>query len=587
MAVIIAIIFLGQKSLRSAGFLKSLKHKLPILFLSAGIVLVYNLVDHRSEKIVFDELILQASAIQLLHSNEYMVPEYSHNLQDKFAVFSQKPDKRPPLFPVLLSLTHRVLGYSQNNGYLLNSILGIGLFFVLGNIGKTLNPRHGDVLMILAFASIPLVSQNITGQHFEILYLFLIACLLWISIRIASQDKVQEIPLAYLLAAAISLTRYEGLMFLMVPFFLHLLLTLRTRKVKDIILVVLLCPLVSLFVFALLGYIQDQATQWLLEESGSKQAFGMQYWVQNLSACMDFMLSANREQPGSLALALLGVAAAPVAGLEVTRLVYAALNKEKSISPFAIVIILFAICGLLYLGLVFSYHWGWVNSPETARFILFPYLFLAILIIFAMRNNPFLIMLIGVVLAIFCLIWNGLSDNGIELLSYGFTLLSFMAGMVLVKWLPERFPAFFLGFWIVFLMIETLPAIQQARYERNCIPMKSVQIFHEWIEKHKDSNNVFISKTHSLGIIHQESSTSLQRFRENPDTLRHLKAQHLVNDIFVLQLVIMQGGEYGIPDPYYSLPKGIVLELVEFKRITDEYGARMVRILDWSTEEGS
>jgi hypothetical protein len=48
--------------------------------------------------------------------------------------------------------------------------------------------------------------------------------------------------------------------------------------------------------------------------------------------------------------------------------------------------------------------------------------------------------------------------------------------------------------------------------------------------------------------------------------------------LFVLQEVKLDGPEFGTPMPEWTIPKGLDWELVKFRRITDNYGARMIRI---------
>ena len=47
----------------------------------------------------------------------------------------------------------------------------------------------------------------------------------------------------------------------------------------------------------------------------------------------------------------------------------------------------------------------------------------------------------------------------------------------------------------------------------------------------------------------------------------------------------MDGSVYCSPVPEFEIPEGLDWEIVEFKRINDGFGARMVRIVNWNSEE--
>jgi hypothetical protein len=556
------------------------KGDLQLLLLSIGIVAIYNWVDTGCSKVIMDELVLQGSALQLTEHNTYLVPEFSHNLTHPFALGEGIPDKRPPLFPVVLSLVHRLVGYDLNNGLWLNSLLGCGLLFVIGKAGNLIVHRHGGILLILGFASLPLLSQNVNSQHFEILYLLLIACLFWVSLRVTTSDEENEISIAYLLAAGIALTRYEGLIFFMVPFFLHMRALHRGRSVTGLTKAYLLCPLVTLFIFALIGHISAHQQFWQLDDTGGAKAFSLHYWGRNLQALTHFVFEVTRSLPNSLALSIVGVSSVPVVLLSYVRFNQSKGEKQGIDDGIFFTLGIFSLSALTYGGLLFSYHWGHVDSHATARFVLFPLLLLAAFALFALRKNTLLTLVISLAVLLFCGIRNIPTDINPFTITYGFLFASLVTGILIQVKRPKSFkmPVFLTGFWVAFLMLETFPAIQQKKYEQGYIPMYSANIFFDWIDQHKETNSVFIARSSLFGMLAREPSTALLRFEENPHTLLNLKKRNLFTDLFVLQEVKLDGPEFGTPMPEWTIPKGLDWELVKFRRITDNYGARMIRI---------
>ena len=553
---------------------------LQILLISIAITAIYNWVDNGCSKVIMDELVLQGSALQLTEHNTYLVPEFSHNLTHTFVLGDGIPDKRPPLFPVALSLVHRLVGYDMTNGLWLNSLLGCGLLFVIGKAGNLIFRRHGGTLLILGFASLPLLSQNITSQHFEVLYLLLIACLFWVSLRITILDAGKEIPLAYLLAASVALTRYEGLIFFMVPFFLHMRALHRGQSVTGLTKAFVLCPLVTVFIFALMGHISAHQQFWQLDDTGGAKAFSLHYWGGNLEALADFVFEVTRSLPNSLALAVIGVSSVPVVLLSFVRFNQSKEEKPSSDGGIFFTLGIFSLSALTYCGLLFSYHWGHVDSHATARFILFPMLLLAAFALFALRKNTLLTLVIGLAVLTFCAVRSIPAGIDPFTITIGFLFASLVTGILILVKRPSSFnmPVFQTGFWVAFLMLETFPAIQQKQYEQGYIPMYSANIFFDWIDEHKETNSVFIARSSLFGMLSREPATALLRFEENPHTLMALKGRGLFTDLYVLQEVKLDGPEFGTPMPEWTIPKGLNWELVKFKRITDNYGARMIRL---------
>gem|GEM_PF-4817830 len=556
------------------------KGDLRLIVLSIAVIAVYTWVDTGCSKVIMDELVLQGSALQLTEHNTYLVPEFSHNLTHTFVLGEGIPDKRPPMFPVILSLVHRLAGYDLNNGLWLNSLLGCVLFFVIGKAGNLIVDRHGGVLLILGFASLPLLSQNVNSQHFEILYLLLIACLFWVSLRITLSDEDDEIPVAYLLAASIALTRYEGLIFFMVPFFLHMRALHAGKSVPGLTKAYILCPLVTLFIFALIGHISEHQQFWQLDDTGGAKAFSVLYWAKNLQALMHFVFEVTRSLPNSLALSIVGVSSVPVVLLSYARSKQSRGENSHADSGIFFTLGIFSLSALTYCGLLFSYHWGHVDSHATARFVLFPLLLLAAFALFALRKNALLTLVISLVVLLFCGIRKIPTDVNPFTITYGFLLLSLVSGILILVKRPKSFsmPVFLTGFWVAFLLLETFPAIQQKKYEQGYIPMYSANIFFDWIDQHKETNSVFIARSSLFGMLSKEPSTALLRFKENPHTLLNLKERGLFTDLFVLQEVKLDGPESGTPMPEWTIPEGLDWEIVKFRRITDSYGARMIRI---------
>jgi hypothetical protein len=584
--VLVGILLQIGKIHKKALSKETLRGNWPLLLLSALMVLVYGQIDHRANKVILDELILQASAMQLLDNNEYRAPQFSHNLSNELSLHSGIPDKRPPMYPVVLSLVHRLLGYSQSNGFLLNGLLGFFALLVVGRIGQHFYPGPGGYLAILGIASLPLLSQNVTGQHLEVLYLFLIAFLFLTSLRISIKGNTTELPLAYLLAAAIALTRYEGLLFFMVPYAIHIHAAWSRREAPRFEWVYLACPIGVAYLFALVGYIFSVPGFWQLDDLQSTSAFGSQYWAQNTGALLDVFLNTTRSLPGSLALSVLGLASLPITLVHAVKAVANARKDNGEALSSAVALIALLLTMLLFLALIFSYHWGYVNSHLTARFLLFPYLVLSASILFSLKREPFWLLVIAVMLTLLSGLQAKLGDA--QGLSFSYFLLlgslAALAGFQFRARQLHRLPQLFILFWAAYLLSESFPAINQRSYEDSYLPIPRTKVFLEWVDEYAGTNSLFISNSPYYGILSEESASSLDRLRVDPRMLISLAGNNRFENIFVLQEVGRADNGDLLAYEEYQLPSNIQYETVETKRLVGDFGVRLLRISGMTLE---
>lgn len=572
-----------RKMLRGDCRLLQLKAHMPLIALATILVGAYQLQDRHTEKVLLDELVLQGSAAQLLHNNVYRIPLFSHNLQVDFEMVAGVPDKRPPLYPVMLSLVHRSLGYSQLNGYLLNGLLGWFVLLLIGKIAQLMLPGRFWIVTVLAFGSLPLLSQNVTSQHMEILYLALILGLLLNSLRVVYQHRDEEMPIGYLFAALITMTRYEGLLFMVVPFGVHGLVWLRSGSVHAgrLRLVWWLVPPTMAYIFCLLSYVFANPGFWQLEDMGNQTPFGISYWPTNLGAMLDYLVRADRNMSNSLALSVLGLGAMPLVLLALGKDGLKAMKHQNLPEPRMFVMAIFGVVCAAFLVLIFSYHWGHVNSHVTARFMLFPYAVLALAFLYALRRYPAPTLLLALLFAIAIAAHDFWMFGQFPML--GTWLLMVGLGIAFASALRERKPhgrtASTLSIVLAaYLLVETFPAIQEGRYELDAGPMERTRVFKDWVREFKDQDAIFISDSTLYGLVARESSSSLPRMGRDPAVIMDLVEQRKFSDAYVLQVLNLdRKGGYTIFDAW-QLPEGLSYEEVRWRRINDAYAARMVRL---------
>lgn len=134
--------------------------------------------DTTGFKVLFDEHVLSSTARSMHTSQMAYVQTAGHVMDQQVIASIGNTDKRPLLFPFLLSAVHNITGYRIGNVFALNAALGFTLLSLLyGLISKFCSQRYG-ALGILLIGGLPLLAQNINGGGFEVLNLCLITGLI-------------------------------------------------------------------------------------------------------------------------------------------------------------------------------------------------------------------------------------------------------------------------------------------------------------------------------------------------------------------------------------------------------------------------
>ena len=164
-------------------------------------------------KILADESNLIGTSMSMHQNKTTSFPHQGLNLDfEKF-----KPativNKRPMLFPFVVSIFHSVLGYSPYNGFIVNFICGTLILFLFYVFIYRFYPHYLAILSILVFAANPIFSIWITSSGFEGLNLLFILIFL---IAYHNFLLTKDAPTAELLFLSFILLiqcRYESLIF--------------------------------------------------------------------------------------------------------------------------------------------------------------------------------------------------------------------------------------------------------------------------------------------------------------------------------------------------------------------------------------
>ena len=156
------------------------------------------------------------------------MPLSGFNLDYRKPQYQSTLDKRPLLYPFLVSLVHSLRGYSAYNGFVVNFILGIMVLFVFYLFIHDHFPRIYALYSILIVTSLPNFVIWVTSSGFETLNLFFIIVTLFLFNKVIVRKSIQHVELLFLTLVLVSQCRYESAIFTVAILFL--LPTLLNRK---------------------------------------------------------------------------------------------------------------------------------------------------------------------------------------------------------------------------------------------------------------------------------------------------------------------------------------------------------------------
>lgn len=315
-------------------------------------------------KVLMDEPVLVSTSQGMHFQRSSTMPLRSYEIGGLRDYWGGLQDKRPLLFPFILSLVHDATGYRVENVFWLNKALVLVFLLIAWVAGRKLDAEFGGAMIMLWMCGWPILAQNACGGGFEILNLMLVLIVFVAATQyLARGDDVSE---AFLLGSCLLLahTRYESVLYLLVFAGLWLVRSLVNRR-WSISWLTAASPLFLVPVLWQREIVSSYAGIWQLR-SGDDHAFGIDYIGSNLQHAMRYLFVPNMDLAGSPLLGALGVLA--LAGLLV-YIVQASRRDEKVAPQFKALGWVGGAVGLSF-GVLLSYHWGQLDDPLVSRLVL-------------------------------------------------------------------------------------------------------------------------------------------------------------------------------------------------------------------------
>ena len=262
-------------------------------------------------KILADESLLLGTSQNMHLCRDVGYGLRATDVRGPFELLQSALDKRPLLYPFLVSVLHDWTGYRPANAFWLNAGLGVAFLGLLhglaGKIGR--HPWAGHVAVLFA-GGIPLIAQQAAGGGFELLNLTLLTGWLWLGMLFLENPDAVRQDAFVLTAVLLACTRYESLLYL-VPSALLVGLAWWQSGSARITPLTVLAPVLLLPTLWLQQSFAANPGNWQLQFKAADQPFGFQYLADNLGHAVAHFLSTDGYQPNSPVFGLLGLLALP------------------------------------------------------------------------------------------------------------------------------------------------------------------------------------------------------------------------------------------------------------------------------------
>ncbi|MCS6245266.1 MAG: hypothetical protein H2172_15645 [Opitutus sp.] len=284
--------------------------------LTVVVILAVSACWHAQErfgfKVLSDEIVMLGTSQNMHLGRDVGYGIRATDVRGPFELLQCVLDKRPLLYPFLVSVLHDWTGYRPANAFWLNAGIGVGFLVLLHGLGAKIG-RHrsaGHVAVLIA-GGIPLLAQQASGGGFELLNLTLLTAWLWQGITyLEDVDGVRQDAFV-LTAVLLACTRYESLLYL-VP--TALLVGFAWRRSRTILITpaTVLAPVLLLPSLWLHATFDVDAGRWEMASKGADSVFSLSYVPDNLGHAAAHFLATDGYQPNSLVFGVLGLLALPL-----------------------------------------------------------------------------------------------------------------------------------------------------------------------------------------------------------------------------------------------------------------------------------
>lgn len=315
-------------------------------------------------KILFDEYVIQGTAYEMHVTKQVSTILRTYEINGTWLSIDTFLDKRPYLFPFLVSLVHDLTGYRVANMFVVNLAFAGALLGLLYWLARQVAGRGPALLALALFATMPLFAQNATGAGMDLsnlAMLLLVASLAVLYLRAPSDDRLSVLVLG---AVLLTESRYESGIFL---FPVAFVVAAGWARAGRLILPwpALAAPLLLIPCAWHLRVLSAEPIFWQLQE-GQTSAFGWSNIANNLRGDVHYFFNFGPSLANSWYLSIVGLAGAAWLAVQGVR----RWRAPAPLSPAALVALAFGFGVLVHFGVLLLYWWARFDDLLASRFSL-------------------------------------------------------------------------------------------------------------------------------------------------------------------------------------------------------------------------
>ncbi len=341
------------------------KHYIGLILSIVLIVLIF-IISPPKFKILTDEANLVGVSMSMHYDKTVSLPLQGLSIDYEPSSYSYSTGKRPLLYPLTISFIHSILGYSANNGFIVNFLSGVLILFFFYLFLTCFFPKFYAILSIIIMASFPNFVFWVTSSGFESINLLFVIFVFILFHKFLIHKDVEVAELLFLSLILLAQCRYESIIYftaiiLLVPYLFNRSIIHKYTFVTYIT-PILLAPVIwqrKLYV-----HVSEPVRIGLEIYEKTDQLFCFNNFISNFSKNVFVLLGLNSHygfMPVISLLAIIGfylIVKKNIVGFSKTDL------KNE-------LIYFYGLTGFFLLLIIYSsYYWGYFTLPVSNRLAL-------------------------------------------------------------------------------------------------------------------------------------------------------------------------------------------------------------------------
>ena len=389
----------AARDVRRDAVVAWVKENWPGLVIALGVTLIAGLAIQPALRILSDEANLVGTSKNFWANKTATFTVSGKNYYDSYWDIDVAIDRRPPLFPFLVSLVHTCCGYSYKNAFLFNLMVLPAFVLVSYRLAKALGGETFAIVASLLVAAHPVTLISVRSGGFDFFTVFLALLVIKSLLDYSREPAPARLAILWMNLCVFAEVRYETGLF--IPPLVALLLLFKMVSWRT------LRPYA--FIYALTpAYLLPRIWQAVLRGNVPEQdpgtiTFSLENFLNNAYEYFRPILSPFHAYPAHSAIVIaLGV----VGCILWLRWIVGRLLSHDWKAPHLKFAILVSAWMLLQAVIVFTYFWGRAQYPSAARLVIaidtfFSFAAAWVLTLSLRRFRPFVaVLLAAAVLAI-------------------------------------------------------------------------------------------------------------------------------------------------------------------------------------------